>query len=146
MDTQEIIVANAIVRDTHLLMVQEGKLHCFGQWNIPSGHVAYGENLVKAAIREAKEETGFDVEIQGIICIQNYIQSEIHRIKVLFLSRIVSGIETVDGKEILDLKWFAFDQIKNMKEKLRTPKTIDIVITALQNNELYPLTELHDDL
>lgn len=35
-------------------------------WMVPGGGIEEGENSIEAAIREAKEETGLDVEVTGV--------------------------------------------------------------------------------
>jgi 8-oxo-dGTP pyrophosphatase MutT (NUDIX family) len=44
-------------------MVQEAKSAVRGLWNWPAGHLEEDETFQQAAIREVREETGFDVEI-----------------------------------------------------------------------------------
>eukprot|EP01126_Amoeba_proteus_P054139 TRINITY_DN663_c0_g1_i11.p1 TRINITY_DN663_c0_g1~~TRINITY_DN663_c0_g1_i11.p1 ORF type:complete len:125 (+),score=36.16 TRINITY_DN663_c0_g1_i11:176-550(+) len=52
----------AVDSEDHLVMVQEKS----GKWFLPAGHFEAGEDIVKAARRETKEEAGIEVTVTRI--------------------------------------------------------------------------------
>jgi 8-oxo-dGTP diphosphatase len=57
-------VAVVICRgDTVLLGKRRSRSHGDGVWQFPGGHLEWGESVADCAVREAREETGLQVEI-----------------------------------------------------------------------------------
>ncbi len=117
----KVIVGGIIEKDGKYLLVQEAKKKCYKKWNFPAGHLDYNESLEEGAIREIKEETGCDVELDGVCCISNRILEDDLFVMIVF-----------DKEEILDVKWFDYDVIVNeMDNHLRG----DYVRTAVINQK-----------
>ncbi|WXG42537.1 MAG: NUDIX hydrolase [Promethearchaeati archaeon SRVP18_Atabeyarchaeia-1] len=64
-----------------------------GEWAIPGGFVEYGETVEAAAKREAKEETGLEVELIKIIGVYSDPNRDPrgHTVTICFLARQVGG-------------------------------------------------------
>ncbi len=128
------VVAGCVIRnrDGRFLLVQEKQPKVYGLWNLPAGHVDKGETIEAAAIREVKEETGYDVKLGEKIGI--YHETVESPIRHGFIGHIVGGELKVQSDEILDVNWFSFAEITQMKQegKLR----VEWIYDAMSRVEL----------
>ena len=136
------IIVNVIVKqDDKILMVQEGWGNVKGMWNFPAGHLDDGENLYEGAIREAKEETGYDVKLTGLVNIQNVLYDDRHVILIVFAAEIVGGEVKFDKNEIMNVEFVEIDKLLNMSDKeLRGGDTRRESILKVKNNEVNSLS------
>ena len=84
----------------------------FEVWCLPGGGVEDGESLAEAAIREAKEETGVDVELTRLVGVYSRIGgmwNDVHA--VLFAAQPIGGELKLQPGETVEVKYFPFDEI-----------------------------------
>ena len=56
-----------VVQDQKVLLVRRAMNPEKGKWSIPAGFLDKGEDPKETAVREAWEETGLEVEIEGLV-------------------------------------------------------------------------------
>lgn len=127
-----IIVGGVIEKDNKYLLIQEAKPSCYGKWNLPAGHLDPGENLFEGAKREIKEESGCDVELTGVCQIGNRKRNDDGTfVAIVFTAKIIhENLVASNPKEILNIKWFGYDEILAMHDQIRNP---DLMIGAIDN-------------
>jgi len=77
-------------------------------YTLPGGAVEEGETLEEAAIREVKEETGFDVEIDHIFSVSEVLFEDKghHVVFFIFRGRIIGGEVNISmPEEIEKVTW-----------------------------------------
>lgn len=126
-----IIAGVVIKKDGKYLLVQEKKPEAYGLWNLPAGRLEVGETIKDLAVREAKEEAGFDVGlIRKIKVFQRSDGFPVH----VFEAEISGGDGKFSTDEILDTKWFSLKELEEMKDKLRHSDWILDSINLVEGN------------
>ena len=90
-----------------------------GRWGLIGGLVEMNETYTQAAVREIREETGLEVELEsclGIFHNHNMVWSNgdaAHVISAMFTARIVSGEPRID-EESYELRFFGKEEIPEL--------------------------------
>jgi len=141
----KIIVGGIVEKDGKVLLVQEAKEKCYGKWNISVGGLEPNESLTDGAIREVKEETGCDVELTGIVCIDYGVRENKPFMAIIFSTNLMKEDIKFNKDEILDVKWYDIDEIINgMDDKLRNSKFIKPSLRNLRNGNIAPMDILNE--
>ena len=100
-------------KDNKILLLQEGGRAAMGLWCFPGGHVDEGESFEQAAIREAMEESGYQVNLEKIIYKSLLANIEYRggskdtkEVELVIFKGIITGGELKIDNEALDLNWF----------------------------------------
>ncbi|MCX6649233.1 MAG: NUDIX domain-containing protein [Candidatus Bathyarchaeota archaeon] len=118
------------------LMIKRASEPDRGLWSIPGGMVEIGEKAAEAAVREAEEETGLEVEIlEDLGVVDKIVRDEAGRVKYHFviidyLAEPVSG-EMHHHDDALDALWVH-------PRDFRKYQMSQTVIDLLKRINLYP--------
>jgi len=125
--------AGTVIMDQgKILMVQEAKASVHGKWSLPSGHVEINENILDAAVRETKEETGLDVKLTGFVATQClYNRKDGNHYFCFFFTAEVTGGEIALNKivenEIMAIEFLGKERLLGMEDKIFRGKQKEII-------------------
>lgn len=135
----QVIVGVVIEKDGKYLLVQEAKEKCRGKWNLPAGHLDPGETMANGAKREAKEETGCEVELTGVCQIGSRVKENEVFVSVIFTTKLIREEIAFDPEEILDVKWFDYEEIVAMRSEIRNEGLLIGAIENVRNGLVAPM-------
>ena len=129
---KEVNVAGCVVaQGGKYLLVQEKWEHAYKLWNLPAGKVEDDETIEVGAVRETKEESGFDVEIVRPLVVREGDEARptLHS----FEAKIVGGELQHQEEELLDARFFSLDEVRQMSanNQLRNPWVLNSIEASL---------------
>ena len=96
------LTMKAVLVDTEgrtlLIRRSQANKNFTGKWEWPGGKVDPGEDFAVAAIREAKEETGLDVELTGVAGVAQFEMPKAFVAMLCMEARIIGGTLTLSDE------------------------------------------------
>lgn len=137
-----ITVATVVEQDGKYLLVEErDKTSGDMVFNQPAGHLEEGETITAAALRETLEETGWQVELLGLLGIALYTApvNGITYYRNTFIARPLKAVENaVIDTDIHAIHWLEYEAILGKSARMRSP----LVLAAIEQHRrgiCYPL-------
>lgn len=134
-----IAAGGIIEQEGKYLLIQEAREDFHGKWNLPAGQLDPGETVSEAAKREIYEECGFSVELTGVCQIGSWKLVDNIAIGIIFSTKIVGGEINFNPDEIMDAKWFTYDEILAMRSELRSADFLIGAVNNLRSHKLAPI-------
>lgn len=106
------VIVNVIPeRRGRILLMRRAIEPRHGAWTVPGGFMEIDESVEECAAREALEETGAIVRIDGLVGVYSRPAPAGPGIVSIVLRGRVTGGEIRAGKEALEVRWFAPEDI-----------------------------------
>jgi len=144
---REFLSTVYIVCDGKILLTFNKKVKKF----VPlGGHIEKNELPCESVIREAKEESGYDIKLvdAGFLKMENLPQNfdiqldvitlDHHHINLSYLGKVVEGKELLESDEATELRWFSSEDLKESEdifENTREKALVAIRILSKENEE-----------
>ena len=114
--TTVVDVLLLLVRDEQVLLAQRHNTgYADGQWNLPSGKLEHGEDLLTAIIRESHEEIGLHLRPDDLDMVTSvhYRNPEGHaRVGFFFHPRRWTGEpHNAEPHKCSQIRWYPFDEL-----------------------------------
>lgn len=110
-----LTVDTIIINDESIVLIKRLNNPYKNHWAIPGGFVEYGEKVETAAVREAKEETGLDIELTKLVGVYSDPNRDPrgHTVTVAYTAKIIGGTLKSDS-DAMDARFFKFEELKNI--------------------------------
>lgn len=119
------VAAYAVIADGSRVLLAHWNEHGRSGWTLPGGGLESGEDPADAAVREVREETGYDAELDELIGVHSHVIPEEQRnsglgalqaLRIVYSAHVVAGSLTNEADGSTDeARWFGLDEIPALR-------------------------------
>ena len=116
-DQPVVGVGAVIIRDCKIALIKRGNEPARGKWTIPGGLVELAESPEQAVVREAKEETGLDVNDPSLIDVVSNVDLDekgrvkYHYVIIEYFVHVKAGVAEASS-DAVELRWVPFNEVE----------------------------------
>ncbi|MED4170608.1 NUDIX hydrolase [Priestia megaterium] len=132
--TPKVDIRAVIFKDNKILMVKENS---DGSWSLPGGWADIGLTPSEVAVKEVKEESGFDVKVVKLLAVMDmkchpHPPSPFHIYKMFIQCEIIGG-QPMKGVETSAVEFFAENKLPPLSIARNTQTQIEMAFKHLYN-------------
>ncbi|PFT49780.1 NUDIX hydrolase [Priestia megaterium] len=132
--TPKVDIRAVIFKDNKILMVKENS---DGSWSLPGGWADIGLTPSEVAVKEVKEESGFDVKAVKLLAVMDmkchpHPPSPFHIYKMFIQCEIIGG-QPMKGVETSAVEFFAENKLPSLSIARNTQTQIEMAFKHLYN-------------
>jgi len=106
-----------IQKDDKFLVVRRSLKDDFmpGFWDTPGGTLDFGEDPIKALIRETKEESNLGIEVGQLLYCHNKVYNPRHWFALIYQCQIIGDEKiTLNPNEHEEYRWVTYEELKQL--------------------------------
>ncbi len=107
----QVFAAAVIFDQNKNILLVKSTYQRFHPWGLPGGSLNYGEHPEGAVLREVREETGLEIDVEKLLLVNAWLPD---RVGLYYLCRVTGGVFR-PSDEVSEFDYFSLDNLPDIR-------------------------------